>query len=654
MSEPDSFTLQSLLSKSGLGNLYTALADKDVTSLTDLVIFLAYPESLKALELPLTAVSELKKVMELCTTFFNQGGQVKPEKESFFSQYTTIATLQMDSWSRIQQSLNHQFDYDERRILQNIWSSNSPLRQSLIESYLPADLADALEAKGIRSIGEIPSVDLPKFAQGLTTNERATLKRIYHSANESSSGKRKQKEDAERKLLREKIDKANAIVRQVGEPGDPAGKMLKMAELIKVLELDSSIQDLSSRMEDTLESVRRSLDHSSRYLLFTPSSSSSDEDLIRCVSFGASLRGLVVGLDPEESINQAPSQILSSPGVCPALQSIPSLEATEMQSFVFSSQQSATSFQKMVNSTGASFGFKVFELETQEVNNNIDVTVDNLSDCFVRLICHQFPAASFQLDKSELVFTAGALELLQAISDLESAEEFMLLYGSHISTGRFQLGGILWQKLYITTEKPVDMRELEHLASKWLNEGGPVSDRGSITIPLSPTTSATLCFESEALGPSVFNPLLFKQVLLSSSDTWHVIDRGELDSLLPVWEVALGLYPDLNQQCELMRKAWLVSTFHIAAPFVVQQRANCALQQDEMSSFYLTVANESSAEVDFNYNSGSNLLFMSDFNLTDFGTQPAAFKCQLSAGLFWFIKTKFRPFNFTFLHFITE
>ena len=323
--------------------------------------------------------------------------------------------------------------------------------QSLIESYLPADLADALEAKGIRSIGEIPSADLPKFAQGLTTNERATLKRIYRSANESSSGKRKQKEDAERKLLREKIDKANAIVRQIGEPGDPAGKMLKMAELIKVLELNSSIQDLSSKMEDTLKSVRRSLDHSSRYLLSTPSSPSSDEDLIRCVSFGACLRGLVVGLDPEVNINQAPSQILSSPDVCPVL--TPGFEATEMHSYVFSRQQLATSFQKMVNSTGASFGFKVFKLETQEENNN-HVTVHNLSDCFVRLICHQFPAASFQLDRSELVFTAGAFEQLQAISDLESAEEFMLLYGSHISTGRFKLGGILWQKLYITTEKP--------------------------------------------------------------------------------------------------------------------------------------------------------------------------------------------------------
>ena len=42
MSEPESLTLQSLLNKNGLGNLYAALADKDVTSLTDLVIFLAY------------------------------------------------------------------------------------------------------------------------------------------------------------------------------------------------------------------------------------------------------------------------------------------------------------------------------------------------------------------------------------------------------------------------------------------------------------------------------------------------------------------------------------------------------------------------------------------------------------------------------------
>jgi len=178
MSDPDSSALQSLLSNNGLGHLYKALAEKDVTSLTDLVIFLAYPESLQALELPLAAVCELKHVMELCIEFFNQGGQVKPEQEAFFSQYTTIATLQMDSWARIQLSFNHQFEYEEKRIIQTIWSSNSTLRQSLMESYLPADLADALESEGVRAICEIPTAHLSKFAEELTQNEQATLKRI--------------------------------------------------------------------------------------------------------------------------------------------------------------------------------------------------------------------------------------------------------------------------------------------------------------------------------------------------------------------------------------------------------------------------------------------------------------------------------------------
>jgi hypothetical protein len=87
--------------------------------------------------------------------------------------------------------------------------------------------------------------------------------------------------------------------------------------------------------------------------------------------FSTVVLNLVVGLDLEVNINQAPSQILSSPDVCPVL--APGFKATEVPSFVFSSQQSATSFQKMVSSTGASFGFKVFELKTQEENNN-DVT----------------------------------------------------------------------------------------------------------------------------------------------------------------------------------------------------------------------------------------------------------------------------------------
>ena len=266
------------------------------------------------------------------------------------------------------------------------------------------------------------------------------------------------------------------------------------------------------------------------------------------------------------------------PDLCPVTLGVIEVE---MNSFVFSTPKSASIFQKTVDTTGASFAFQVFELGAADVDSSIQENNNSLSSCLIRLICHQFPVASFHLDRQEMTFTASAIEQLRAIRSLTEAEEFMLRYGSHISTGDFQLGGILWHKLLVTTEKPVAPGKLEELATKWLNAGGP----HSVTTSL-PSTTATLRFESETLGPSVFNPCLFKQTLLSNSDTWHVIDRGGLSSLVPVWELATDLYPELKNQCEFLRNAWLVKTYYIPVPFIQKQRSSYVTEEE---SLYLTL-----------------------------------------------------------------
>ena len=92
----------------------------------------------------------------------------------------------------------------------------------------------------------------------------------------------------------------------------------------------------------------------------------------------------------------------------------------------------------------------------------------------------------------------------------------------------------------------------------------------------------TIGSEYEALGPAVFNPSLFKQTLLSKSNIWQVIDRGGLDSLVPIWEVALGLHPDLIQQCEFMRKVWLDKTSNFSSRITKQLRTHLTVNQQPM------------------------------------------------------------------------
>ena len=244
-----------------------------------------------------------------------------------------------------------------------------------------------------------------------------------------------------------------------------------------------------------------------------------------------------------------------------------------MHSFGFSTQNSASAFQKTSDAVGVSLTCELDAAVDSSIQQN-----NNLPDCLVRLICHQFLVASFNLNRSEMTFTAIAIEQLGAIPNLTEAEEFMLRFGSHISTGGFQFGWNLWHKLHVTTEKPVAPEELEELATKWLNAGVPLSVTTSL-----PTTNATLRLESEALGPSVINPCLFKLTLLSNSDTWHLIDREGLAFLVPVWELAIDLYPQLKNQCEFIRNAWLHKTLNITVPFFQQQRHKIYLNEIDLA-----------------------------------------------------------------------
>ena len=41
----------------------------------------------------------------------------------------------------------------------------------------------------------------------------------------------------------------------------------------------------------------------------------------------------------------------------------------------------------------------------------------------------------------------------------------------------------------------------------------------------------------ETLGPATTNPKIFGEIPQSSNATWFVIDRGDQDSLVPVWEI---------------------------------------------------------------------------------------------------------------------
>jgi len=436
---------EAFLKVNGLEDLLLLMVESSISDTNQLISILADSARLEVYDLPSAAVSQLKGHLELQIEFVLLGSSIKPKHEAFFKQYSSVAALQIDPWSLISQSLNEQFDYKEINHIKRLWSCNSPLRQSLMEAYLPVELADDVERNGIYSIGGIPPADFVKYSQALTSSERASFIQLYQAITQSSIQQRKEREEIESKLLRQKIEKAQEILNHALEAEDDSVKVLKMAELNQVLDLPCFNEEYLESLNDTLKSLLRFLDESTDHPLL------SDEDLCCSASSESVLRGLVVGFDPSAIIDQAAGQFMSKPNLCPV--TLLSWDPV-IQPFDFYSQESANTFQKLISSAGASFGEEMFKLDqssemTSENNNNNTV----VSNCFLRLICYRFPTASFQLERSQMVFTSSAMAQLRAISNLSSAEEFMAHYGSHIQTGRFQLGEILWRKIHVTSEK---------------------------------------------------------------------------------------------------------------------------------------------------------------------------------------------------------
>lgn len=228
--------LQVFLEKNKLEEIYPSLKDNHIKELADLVYFLTNEDDV-LLKLPSVVAAKLKRELEMRIEYA-KGGWMKPQQEDFFNQYASIAALQRTPWLQIRQSFNNQFEYDEQNIIKKIWCSNSPLRQSLIDAYLPVELANALEKEEIRAIGDIPPTDFEKFSQGLTPSERKNLYiikiiKIYQKKNSSSLQLHK-KTEAEMKALREKIEKTNVIIQQVKESNDPSERQGKMTEIANV------------------------------------------------------------------------------------------------------------------------------------------------------------------------------------------------------------------------------------------------------------------------------------------------------------------------------------------------------------------------------------------------------------------------------------
>ncbi|CAM9439312.1 unnamed protein product [Ectocarpus fasciculatus] len=175
---------------------------------------------------------------------------------------------------------------------------------------------------------------------------------------------------------------------------------------------------------------------------------------------------------------------------------------------------------------------------------------------------------SFRIPVSQMDLNAGAFEAVIAVDSMEKGESFLDNYGSHVSTGRQELGGIFFSTISVTSETSMSKVSMMSAASKksedirsksvnteggaggsFLGVGGKASTRfgratsvGEVKVTRKANAKGeaeeveTAQFENyiRSIGPSTPTPESFAEALFTDTSTWAITDRGRLEAMVPV------------------------------------------------------------------------------------------------------------------------
>lgn len=268
----------------------------------------------------------------------------------------------------------------------------------------------------------------------------------------------------------------------------------------------------------------------------------------------------------------------------------------------FSSHKTQRTFQKVIEKCGFSFGstlkvgFKGFGLENTVVSDTSAETEEikrHSSEqsyiCNTRYTC--VPLASCFLEKAQLRLTQGAMAELIEMEKLffytednnvfkNKVSTFFERYGSHVNQGPIHFGGVYWWTASAEGFKDSDLTEMKSLTSKALDNyvgagySGPCFNvSAGVETASSELKGDCTGKDNEALrslvqlsisktgGPAETDDhLQWKSHLVNSNKTWSVIDRGTLNTLIPIWEIVVSAHrQDFKDPLKLSTK--LMETF---------------------------------------------------------------------------------------------
>ena len=194
-----------------------------------------------------------------------------------------------------------------------------------------------------------------------------------------------------------------------------------------------------------------------------------------------------------------------------------------------------------------------------------------------------YPARSFRIPKGAMIFADDALWEIVTMDTPREGTSFIIKYGSHFPQAKQTLGGLFSKSIEVTSESKVSSVALFSMAGTTLQEekasslsvdasasysgwGASVSasagfNKSSVSGSKEMTTkteesggknasvNCSYTVKISSLGPSATHLQDFYEQVETKPGTWAIVDRGMVDSLIPVWELMeMKLLPSKNSR----------------------------------------------------------------------------------------------------------
>ncbi|XP_015780691.1 PREDICTED: interferon-induced very large GTPase 1-like [Acropora digitifera] len=391
---------------------------------------------------------------------------------------------------------------------------------------------------------------------------------------------------------KEKLEKAKKLINEAKVMAKDQSEVAKTTVKTKLSKILSELDLPQNWLKQELppEELLKQLDYISRecsHVLESGESYESQAEIVAKASGGKAACGIYYSHYDATRPAQMPLFLLprevnfSNPG-----------KSQEIKYLKFSKQGMASEYARMVESSSTSVGvglsgfYGSFAGDFQggyghDQHAQLDQTQSSSQTSVSVLQFIRTAKKTFRIDPYQSVISLTARKMAKSITNdasdtetEESARFFLKRYGSHYPGGIQTLGGVFFSIADAESKSTKDTLHLtkaavDHLNSQ-INAGflGGVSgigasataehteSQGQIRGRQTSSDSDSFTYSIQSVGPQATNRATFHK-LLSYNSTWALIDRGESQSYIPVWELLGSLGGEYKEVSEVLKETWM-------------------------------------------------------------------------------------------------